>query len=212
MSQFAAQPAQPLAKQIEFDHLVKEIRESGNTLEESVVEALETLEGYDLSGLNVYRTEPELQNKIKLEANCRAIERTAVGQESVVNCNFAFQGLKQELSNDGGSSAGVGAWRMVESKRLIASLIRILRVEEEQEKEHEKNGEGDESDDAEDEEEDKILFNIAVIDTLIFLHQEGGRPNRLVRPENFFGLDEELVTILMKRIDEDIGEARVLSK
>ena len=51
----------------------------------------------DLSLIFVYQSQAELDEKIRLEGRCRAVEQAAIGGESVVNMIFALQGLNQNF-------------------------------------------------------------------------------------------------------------------
>ena len=64
--------------------------------------------------------------KNKLLGQVSTIERTAFGAESPVNCIFSFQGLKQTLETFTQS-----AWRLIESKNVVHTLVHLLRVKEE---------------------------------------------------------------------------------
>jgi hypothetical protein len=202
----------PLLPQKVFDDMVTEIIGStpGITLDEAVTEALATFEDdFRPDGLFIYRSDDALKTKVKLDANLAAVERCAADQESQVNCTFAFQGLRQTLTST--NPADKGAWRLVESRKLAHTLVKLLKVKEDEDEDAEKDGAmEDDDDDDEDEEEDRILFHVSVLELLLFLAFSGA--SQFLSAETTFSLSQELMDILITRLDSSMSELRVASK
>lgn len=199
-----------------FDAMVVEVKDStpGATLLEAVEEAKAVFEEeYALDGLFLYVDEAGLQVKQKLEQNVSTVEKCALGQETRVNCRFSFQGLSQTLGAPAAAAVQRSSWRLVEARKLVHSLVKLLAVGEgEGEDAAEKgkdNGEDDDDDD-EDEEEDRILFFVAVLDLILFL--ANGAPTHFFSPETAFQLPPELVELIISRLDESMSEARLCEK
>jgi hypothetical protein len=203
----------PLLPQKVFDDMVTEIIGStpGITLEEAVTEALATFEeDFRPDSLFVYRSDEALKTKVKLDANLATVERCADDEESRVNCTFAFQGLRQTLTST--NPADKGAWRLVESRKLAHTLVKLLKVKEGEDDDTEKDGamEDDDDDDEEDEEEDRILFHVSVLELLLFLAFSGA--SQFLSAETAFSLSQELMEVLIARFDSSMSELRVASK
>jgi len=193
-----------------FDGMVVEVKDStpGMTLAEAVVEAGAVFEeDYSLEGLWVYGDENEMAAKVKVEANLTVVERTAANEETAVNCRFAFQGLSQALNATGRLQKG--AWRLVEARKLVHSLVALLQVRE-GEGEGGARDDGEDDDDEEDEDEDRALFLCAVLDLILFL--ANGAPSHFLNAEGAFTLPPESLIFLTSRLDESMSEKRVASK
>ena len=209
----------PIISQKIFDAMVVEIKDStpGMTLLEAVQETAATFEDdYSLEGLFVYSTPEELQQKQKLEANILTIEKAADGLDSTVNARFCFQGIKQILA----AVKGRGAWRLVESRRLLLSLIRLLGLQEGAGGDEEARGGGaggmkedDEDDEDEDEDEDAILFQLSVVECFLLIARGGagsGVPGNFASPQALV-LPGEAWHALLSRLDADMGEPRIVA-
>lgn len=156
-----------LAKQAEFDHIVKELVEAGNDWSEAVQEAVETFQesNYDLSGLYLYSSKLEWDEKEKAEKRCRTVEDVVQGKDTVVNLSFALQGLTQTIKCNNNNSKGT--LLLCESRKIAQNLIRILaNLSKEDEEEMEESG-GEDSDE-EDEEENLIMQKNTILDFLLF--------------------------------------------
>lgn len=213
MASFGEEGSLPLARQQDYDALVKDFMESdGMSIQEAADEALETFaEEYNPAGLFIYRNKAEMEAKLKLQANINTIEKTSRGEDSVVNASFCFQGLRQSL---GETNAALleGTWHMIEARGLIKTLVQMLKVTQKDEDEGEK-AMGEDSDEDEDEDENAILLTVTVLDFANFLLQAASTSSRFFRDvEGFITLDEELLALIKGRLDEDVGELRVVSK
>ncbi len=203
----------PLARQQDFDALMKELIETdGMSIEEAADEALATFtEAYNPASLFIYRNKAEMEEKLKVESNIKTIERASRGEDSVVNATFCFQGLRQSL---GGTNASLleGSWHMIEARGLFKTLLQMLKVIEKEEDEGEK-AMGEDSDEDEDEDENTILLNVSVLDFTNFLLQAASTSARFFRDvDGFITVDEELLAVVKGRLDEDVGEPRVVTR
>lgn len=197
-----------------FDQMVIEVKDStpGMTLQEAVAEAKAIFEEeYSLEGLYIVGDEDDAKQKQKLETNLATVERCALGQDTQVNCTFAFQGLIQTLTNNTNELQQRGSWRLVESRRLVRSLVKLLQVGED-----EKEGGGaadageDDDDDEEDAEEDRTLFLVSVLELLLLI--QAGGAQFFWSAESSFVLLPELYDVLMMRLDESMSEKRIAVK
>jgi len=193
------------ARQVDFDQIVKDIVQSGNSWEEAAIEALETFEesNYDISGLFVYRSKVEYEEKEQLEKRCRTIEDVSTGKATVVNMIFALQGLTQKLN----SPAGKMTMKLLESRNILNSLLQSLTIfRASDEDEENSNGEGDDSD--EDEDENKILQKTEIwkfIQFLLTLNQ-----SLYLNYHNLLTLTEASVAMIHRTLDEDSDEIRII--
>jgi hypothetical protein len=192
-----------VAKQLEFDHIVKEIIQSGNDWSEAVQEALETFQdsNYDITSLYLYTNKLEYEEKEKVEKRCRTIEDVLQGKDSVVNLTFALQGLSQTIKCNNNNS--VGTIKLTEYRKIVHNLIRILSQlckeddDEDNDAEGNSHGEGDDSDEEND--ENKILQKIIILDFLLFYLTIS--PTLFRRYEELLLLDEALAQDVLKLID-----------
>jgi hypothetical protein len=217
MAAFDAAPfaALPLARQAEYDMLFKELTEQeGMTYDEAAKEAVDTFSGdYDTGLLFVYTSKEEEDVKLKVESHIKAIEAAASGQGTLVNATFAFQGLRPLLS----SAPHQGTWRLVEARGLTKTLVELLRVPETEEDAEDAQkmvtGEEEEDDDEEDEDENKVLLTLSVLDFTVFLLEAAATSARFLRSvEGFATLTDVKIAELLARLDEDVGEPRVVAK
>ena len=198
-----------------FDEMVIEVKTStpGMTLQEAVEEAKAIFEEeYSLEGLYIVGDEDDAKQKQKLETNLATVERCAHGLDTNVNCRFAFQGLIQTLTNNSNQLQQRGSWRLVESRRLVRSLVKLLQLDED-----EKKGGGaaddageDDDDDEEDAEEDRALFLVSVLELLLLI--QAGGAQFFWSADSSFVLLPELYDALMTRLDESMSEKRVVVK
>ena len=176
MASFAVEEEVKLAKQVEFDALVGQLMEEGALLEDAVSETLEILEedGQCIDYLYVYRNESEQREKEKVLKNCQTIEKTGRGEETTVNCLFAFQGLQQAFK-DSNQVKAKNSWRLAESRGIVVSLVKLLAVRD---KDEERGSDSDASDNSngededEDEDEDEILFVVDTLKMLLMVAEE----------------------------------------
>ena len=84
----------PKIFQGDFDKLVNDIVNEGNSLSEAVTEAVETLTegGIDLSNIWIYESETEVKIKVQTDERLKAIEKAARSSKSedFVNATFAL--------------------------------------------------------------------------------------------------------------------------
>ena len=212
-----ASDALPLARQQDYDAFVKDLMDNeGMSIDEAAAEALETFSSeYNPSTLFIYRTKVEMEEKTKCEMNIKTIERASRGEDSIVNATFCFQGLRQSLA---GTNAALleGTWHMIETRGLLKTLVHMLKVtekDEDDEKVVDKIGE--DSDEDEDEDENAILLTVSILDFTNLMLQNASSASSIRYFRNmelFLSLDEENMTILKGRLDEDVGEIRVVTK
>lgn len=181
----------------------------GLSVEEAAEQTIESISNqYDVHNLFLYRNKRELDEKLKVETRCITIEKAAKGTDSFINANFAFQGLIKILK-DSDAYVREGMWHVFESRKLIRSLIELLKVSEAEEVNKEAIGEADSDSDEEDEDEAKILQTIAVLEFAnSIIGSALSSPQCVHNVELFCTLDEETVFIVKSRLDEDIADAR----
>ena len=184
----------------------------GLSVEEAAEQTIESISNqYDVFNLFLYRNKRELDEKVKVETRCITIEKAVKGADSFINANFAFQGLTKILK-DGDAYVREGTWHIFESRKLIRSLVGLLKVSEAEEVDKDAIGEADSDSDEEDEDEAKILQTVAVLEfanSIIGLALSS--PQYVHNVELFCTLDEETVLIVKSRFDEDIADARYAS-
>lgn len=197
-------------RQADYDAYFRDLMDSeGLSVEEAAEQTIESISTqYDVYNLFLYRNKRELDEKVKVETRCITIEKAAKGADSFVNANFAFQGLIKILK-DSDAYVREGIWHVFESRKLIRSLIVLLKVSEVEEVDKEAIGEVDSDSDEEDEDEAKILQTIAVLEFAnSIIGSALASPQYVHNVEQFCTLDEETVLIVKNRLDEDIADAR----
>jgi hypothetical protein len=203
----------PLARQPDYDLFVKELVDTeGMSIEDATQEAAETFVGeYNTASIFMYKSKDEFDEKTKIETRCRTIENASCGKDSYVNASFCIKGLQQLLTGGADQRIVEGTWHILESRELPKALVKLLAVKEEDD---DKDDIGEDDDDEDyDADEDKILQTISIVDFYCLLIQAASSvPQYLRNIEALFTLDEEQVEILKGRLDEDIGEARVVAK
>jgi hypothetical protein len=197
-------------RQADYDAYFRDLMDSeGLSVEEAAEQTIESISNqYDVYNLFLYRNKRELDEKVKVETRCITIEKAAKGTDSFINANFAFQGLIKILK-DSDAYIREGIWHVFESRKLIRSLIGLLKVSETEEVDKEAIGEADSDSDEEDEDEAKILQTIAVLEFAnSIIGSALSSPQYVHNVELFCTLDEETVLIVKSRLDEDIADAR----
>jgi hypothetical protein len=197
-------------RQADYDAYFRDLMDSeGLSVEEAAEQTIESISNqYDVYNLFLYRNKRELDEKVKVETRCITIEKAAKGTDSFINANFAFQGLINILK-DSDAYIREGIWHVFESRKLIRSLIGLLKVSETEEVDKEAIGEADSDSDEEDEDEAKILQTIAVLEFAnSIIGSALSSPQYVHNVELFCTLDEETVLIVKSRLDEDIADAR----
>jgi hypothetical protein len=197
-------------RQADYDAYFRDLMDSeGLSVEEAAEQTIESISNqYDVYNLFLYRNKRELDEKVKVETRCITIEKAAKGTDSFINANFAFQGLIKILK-DSDAYIREGIWHVFESRKLIRSLILLLKVSETEEVDKEAIGEADSDSDEEDEDEAKILQTIAVLEFAnSIIGSALSSPQYVHNVELFCTLDEETVLIVKSRLDEDIADAR----
>ena len=187
-----------LAKQLEFDHIVKEVLESGSDWSEAVQEAIETFQesNYDLGALYIYTSKLEFEEKERVEVRCRTIDNVTQGKDTVVNLNFALQGLSQTIKCNNNNSKGTIL--MCESKKVPLKLIQVLS-DLCKEDDEEENSNGEEDSDEDDKEEDLIMQKVTVLNFLLFFLSQPTTAFR--RYDELLLLDESLTQAVLRIID-----------
>ena len=182
-----------LARQVDYDALHAELLNSGLPVDEAAMETYETFvsENYDMSGVFAYRNDEERELKDSLMSKFQVIKNAAAHNDSFVNASFAISSIKKILAID-----QLGPWRLLESSSFLNDLLKLLRVEEEDR--------GDQEDDDDDDEEHRVLQITAVLQMSLFYILEGTSGQRFRNPEAHFVLSEELWTIMIEAMDEDV--------
>lgn len=197
-------------RQADYDAYLNDMMQTeGLNIEEAAEQAIESISSqYEVHNLFLYRNQREFDEKIKIEKSCLTIEKAGLGKDSFINANFAFQGLKKVLK-DGDVAIREGIWHLLESRKLLRSLVILLKVPEEDDSSKKPAGEIDSDSDGEDEDEDKILQTVAVLDFAnSTIELALASPQYVHNVELFCTLDEELTEILKSRLDEDIADVR----
>jgi hypothetical protein len=200
-----------IARQVDFDAVVKDLIESnGLSLEDAAAEANEIFASeYDTSGLFIYRTTDELNEKQKMETRLKTIDAASRGTETFVNASFALQGIQQLLGRNIDNGITRGSWKLVESRRLLPSLVRMLAINNEDEKSDARAAAVEDDSDGEDEDEEKILQTLTVLENAMFVAGNAmSNPSLFRDAASMLSLEEDLVGIVYARLDEDIAEAR----
>lgn len=194
-----------LAKQAEFDHIVKELLEAGNDWNEAVQEALETFQesNYDLSALYLYTSKLEFEEKEKAEKRCRTVEDVVQGKDSVVNLTFALQGLTQTIRCNNNNTKGT--LLLTENRKLPLNLIRILAnlCKEDEDDMDASNGEDS---DEEDEEENLVMQKDGILEFLLFYINQDASSFR--NYQDMLLLDETLAQSVLRIIDGSCDHAK----
>lgn len=207
-----------LARQADFDQLVKDIAEDGlHSLEEAVKEAVETFEdGFDLSAIFIYKNNQEMQAKNQIERALRTLENVAAGKESLVNMTFSIQGLMQTVrSCDPRGPVMQGAKRLFEQRKgfhLILSILKeISRLEAEQD-EGKPSGEASGEEEDDEEVDDFMHYRGMIIEVLLTLmHGEfSGQKSGYRNVEELVVITEEEAALLASLVDELSVDDRIL--
>eukprot|EP00981_Chlorochromonas_danica_P014232 scaffold7567_cov167-Ochromonas_danica.AAC.12 len=204
----------PLARQVDFDQLVKESVEGGlHSWEEAIQEAKETFEesDYDLSGLFFYTNEKEYQVKQEMEAKYRTFEEVASGKQTLVNMTFAIQGLLQTLrAHDPRGNVMIGSKRLFEQRNGFHTVLMILKEISRQESSQEDGDRSDGEEDSDEDEDDdfshyrKLLLE--AFSTLLF-GEFAGNPSGYRNIQQFLCLTEEEAPFVVQLLDDVSDEA-----
>lgn len=207
--------SRPLARQVDFDQLVKESVEGGlHSWEEAIQEAKETFEesDYDLSALFLYTNEKEYQVKQEIEAKYRVFEEVASGKETLVNLTFAIQGLLQRLrAHDPRGNVMIGSKRLFEQRQGFHTILTILKEISRQESSQEDDKErSDGEEDSEEEDDDFSHYRklvLEVFSTLLFGELTPGSPSGYRNIQQFLSLTEEEAPFVVQLLDDVSDEA-----
>jgi len=195
-----------LARQVDFDQIVREIVQSGGSWDDAAAEAIETFteSNYDLSALFIYTNKAEYEEKEQVEKRCRTIEDVGVGKATMVNMIFALQGLTQKINSS--PELAKKSIRLLESRGVLNSLLKALQTlqKSDDDEEDEENSHGEE--DSDDEDENKVLQKVEIWNFILYLLSLS--PNFYFNFEGSLTLTEEGVAIVMKALDEDSDELR----
>ena len=196
------------ASQAMFDQLIEElINQDGLSIEEASQQTQEMFaDEYDMSKLYIYQNKQQYEIKNNVQRSCNTLSKAALGTDTFVNANFGIQGLLQILKAD------QGTFKLLESYKVISSLIKLLSVTDKDDDNNEMIGE-DEDDEDDDEDADRKFQTIRCLDTLQFIGIEIIRNPQLVfSHQDFFNIGEENIDTLCKRLDEDMGDEEIASK
>ena len=193
-----------LARQADYDHLVKEMISEGASVEEATCEAQDTFRGsgFDLSSLYLYETAQELKDKEAVELKFRTLEDKAA-LANYVNSYMAIKALEKILKS--GQSADklvIGTLKRADSRKLTQSLLKIIEqavvaAEDEDEEDDE---------DDEDAEENRIATKETLLDFSALVLKNAKAT--FINYEASFVLSQEHTTMLCKLCDQDSGEPR----
>ena len=140
---------------------------------------------YYMSKLYIYRDSKQYEIKNNVQRSCTTLLKAAQGTDTFVNANFGIQGLLQILKAD------QGTFKLLESYKVISSLIKLLSVTDKEDDNNEMIGE-DEDDEDDDEDNDRKFQTIRCFDTLQFICIEIVKNPQLVfSHQDFFSIGEE---------------------
>jgi len=196
------------ASQAMFDQLVDSlINQDGLSIEEASQQSQEMIaDEYDMSKLYIYRDNKQYEIKNNVQRSCTTLSKAAQGTDTFVNANFGLQGLLQILKAD------LGTFKLLESYKVMSSLITLLSVTDKEDDNNEMIGE-DEDDEDDEEDNDRKFQSIRCLDTLQFICIEIIKNPLLVfSHQDFFSIGEENIDILVKRLDEDMGDEEIAIK
>jgi hypothetical protein len=190
-----------LARQVDYDALYNDLLQSGIVPEDAAKEVHETFceGGYDVSAIYAYDNEKDLQMKTILFEKFKVVSNAAIGKDSFVNANFAFQSLMRILATD-----NLGPWRAMESSNLFGCLVNLLDISA-------TDDEGDKSDgEDEDDEDDHVQLQVeSVLDMALYYVQQGVERKRFRSFDTSFVLTADHWAILLKQMDEQIQEKKL---
>ncbi len=192
-----------LARQADYDHLIKEMVSEGASLEEANAEALDTFResGFDLSALYVYETAQELKDKETVELKFKTLEDKAA-LANYVNSYIAIKALEKVLqASNRSDKLVVGTLKLAESRKLAQSLLKIIELTVISAEEDEEDDEDD--DDAE---ESKIgtKETLLAFTALVLVCAKTTFINYVAS----IALSLEHMYMLCKLCDQDSGEPR----
>jgi hypothetical protein len=197
------------ASQNMFDQLCEElITQEGQSIEEASQQTVEMFaDEYDMSKLYVYRNKAQYELKKNIQRICTTLSNAAKGTDTFVNANFGLQGLAQVLPTD------QQCYKLLESYKIITSLIKLISVDKENDDKNDEMIGEDEDDDDDDEDADRKFQTMRCLDTLQFISIEVIKNPQLVFSSNeFFNIGEENIDIILKRLDEDMGDEEIATK
>ena len=197
------------ASQNMFDQLCEElIVQEGQSVEDASQQTVEMFaDEYDMSKVYVYANKQQYEIKQNIQRICTTISNAAKKTDTFVNANFGLQGLLQILPSD------LQSFKLLDTYKVIHSLIKLLSVDkDDDDKDDEMIGE-DEDDDEDDDDADRKFQTVRCLDTLQFISIEIIKNPQLVFSSNeFFNIGEENIDIILKRLDEDMGDEVVAAK
>jgi len=209
-----------IVTQAAYDGLIRQLMEEGKSLEDACEEAAQVFEDMDLNSCFCYMSSAEKFEKDKIEKACSQLEMVLNGRETWVNASFGLQGLVKSLSSSSSPYLSK-AWRLVESRQLFLTLIKLLAVDETEDEDEEDEGD-EEDDDGEDKDKDLHLKLCSILDLLLFIVHQGHA--HLREPGNLFSfsvqLDEvargedrkNVHQILNQRLDKSVDDIEICQK
>lgn len=196
------------AKQSMFDQLIEElIVQNGLSIDDACQQTLEMFaDEYDMSKVYIYNNQKQYDMKLNIQRICNTITNASLGNDSFINANFCLQGLLQILPTES------NCFKLLDTYKIILSLIKLLSVENKDDENDDMIGE-DEDDDDDDEDANRKFQTIRCLETLQFISIEIIKNPQLVFSSlDFFNIGEDNIDILLKRLDEDIGEEDITKK
>lgn len=188
-----------LARQADYDQLVKEMISEGASVDEASSEAEEVFNGsgYDMSGIYVYRTVAEMKDKEQVDIKFKTLEDKDA-YANYVNSFVAIKGLEKILSITSHQSQGV--LKLAESRKLLHSILKILAqtfatdIEE------------DEDEDDDDADESRIEQKVTLLGFMSTIAQKG--QSAFLDFPAFIEISEEVCMMLCKFLEEVSDEPR----
>eukprot|EP01041_Mallomonas_annulata_P012175 gene12175-25551_t len=203
-----------LVKQSDFDLLVQDSIEEGQSIHESVEDVLKSFdeEGFKTRMIFVYKSNDELKEKNEIQKKIESIKKCSSDLESFVNANFALQSIAQLLRNEGNRSSQrsvVGCLKLCYACCMIETLIKLLVVKEEDEEEV---GSDDDSDSVDKDADNlhKITSVLSVINLMLDMRARGKDEydNDL---SSFLSIElsKESADVFSARMEEELTEPKV---
>lgn len=191
--------AMVLARQAEYDALMKEMISEGASVEEASAEAHDvfTSSGYDLSGLYVYNSVQDMKDKEQVDLKFKTLEDKAA-LANYVNSYVAIKGLEKALASETPVSKGI--LKLAESRKLLSSILRILAMTTEEVEEEE------EDEDDEDADENRVSTKITLIEFATLLMHKG--KTAFIDFEQSSTLAEDAVAMLCTLTEQVSDEPR----
>lgn len=190
-----------------FDSFVQDLENEGASVEDAVLEALDTLKESNLcvNRLFIYKNQSEKTIKEEIEGRLQVLEDAAESRNSVVNASFCTQSI-QSAVNDTTSTSFTGICKLLEARKIVTTIIKVITVHCSTNDETTKTMDIGEESDSDDDEDENRIHMIALFCNFLYLILDQGRFDDF---NAFIALEETNIQDILNVYDQDSEDDRV---